>query len=179
MGQLYFDMLEEAVCDDSFNCGNHSIERKISESYWLTILQHAYAYKISTDGIILGYYMILFRKIALAHCPDNISEYYSGMMDYCISVHLDYLAVDKRYQHKKIGTNTMKIIINSVLRLAKRFPVRLITIDALKEYYSWYQAIGYSAFNENDMDDGNTTIKMYMDCLSCENKERINKYMEA
>lgn len=35
------------------------------------------------------------------------------------------------------------IIINSILRLAEKFPVRLITIDALKEYYDWYKCKGF------------------------------------
>lgn len=70
------------------------------------------------------------------------------------------------------------IIINSILRLAEKFPVRLITIDALKEYYDWYKRKGFLPFDKADIDDGKPIIRMYLDCLSIENKERIKKYGE-
>lgn len=53
------------------------------------------------------------------------------------------------------------IIINSILRLAEKFPVRLITIDVLKEYYDWYKCKGFLPFDKADIDDGKPTIRMY------------------
>ena len=50
------------LSDSSFNCGVAGINRMIRESYYPTLLQHMYAYEIIVNDIIVGYYMIEFRR---------------------------------------------------------------------------------------------------------------------
>lgn len=176
MGKIKFELLDNDKETKSFYCHNGSIERIIAESYFLTLLKHAYAYRFSTEGEILGYYMILFRKIELSLCPEIISEYYCDHMNYCVAVHIDYLAVSSKYQHKGIGTTVLKIVIKSIFDLSESFPVRIITIDALKEVYDWYCEIGFTAFDKDDLKNSNPTISMYMDCINAKDMEKIEEY---
>lgn len=176
MGNIKGQLLDNNQEIRDFKCGNASIERTITESYYLTLLKHAYAYKIIGNGMILGYYMLLFRKILLEDCPESIGDYYTEKLDYCTSIHIDYLAINEKYQHRGIGTNVLKMIILFVMKFGKKLPIRLITIDALKEYYDWYRGIGFIAFNEKDLKDSKPTISMYMDCISKDNLEIIKEY---
>lgn len=120
--------------------------------------------------------MLLFRKIVLNTCPSKISDYYSEKMDYCVSIHIDFLAIDSCFQHKGIGTSVLKTIIATCKRLIPFIPVRLITLDALKEYYEWYCKNGFVAFDEKDLTNDCPTIPMYMDCITNENAEKITEY---
>ncbi len=165
MANIIIKKISSEVLPENFNCGNSSINALVSESYYPTILQHAYAYQISSENVVLGYYMLKFLKIKLEECPEEISEHYSDFCQDCFSVHVSYIAVDSRYQKKGIGTIIIKHIVSSVMELCESWPVRLITLDALKERYEWYCDLGFCAFNEEDRDNTEPTIKMYWDCL--------------
>lgn len=175
MAQLEIVKLKEEVPLKLFSCGNSSIDIQIKQSYYPTILQHASAFQISTDKQILGYYMLKFLKINIQSCPENISDYYSEICNDLYSVHIKYLAVDSRFQNKGIGTNVLGYIIKAVNELCIFWPIRLITLDALKEKYDWYRQKGFQAFQESDLHNGSPTICMYMDCLL--DIEAFNEYI--
>lgn len=160
----------------TLDCGNASINSLITESYYTTILQHAYCYIVSYKDRVVGTYMLKFTKIELNICPEDIADYRSEICTDCFSVHIKYIAVDKSYQGKGIGTFIMQYIIKSVMQLCEKWPVRLITLDALKEKYKWYLELGFLPFNEKDIDDDSATISMYMDCLL--NQDEVNTYCE-
>ncbi|MEG0227690.1 MAG: GNAT family N-acetyltransferase [Lachnospiraceae bacterium] len=165
MAALEITKLQSEVPRGVFDCRNASINALISESYYPTVLQHAYAFNISCEGVTIGYYMLKFLSIKLDVCPEEIADYASSMCSDCFSVHIKYIAIDFCYQKKGIGRNIMQYIIESVFALCKLWPIRLVTIEALKEKYAWYQNIGFVAFDEENLDDDSATIKMYIDCL--------------
>lgn len=160
-----------------FDCGNMSINTLVEKSYYPTILQHAYGYDVCYNGKVIGVYMLKFVKILLDTCPDEISEFQSDLCKDCFSVHITYIAVGKEYQKKGLGTIILKYIIKSVMDLCEKWPIRLITLDALKEKYDWYKSLGFCPLNERDMDNDEATIKMYMDCLL--DAELVNTYYES
>ena len=175
MGRMLIKKIESDI-SKSFDCGNSSINSLVYESYYPTILQHAYAFEVRIDERIMGYFMCRFSTIEIETCPEEIADYMSDNFKSCASLHIEYIAIDKLYQGYGIGRSVMNHIIQWSKRLCKMYPVRLITLDALKEKYGWYQDLGFLAFDENDIDDSSPTIRMYIDCLL--EKELVYNYIE-
>ncbi len=60
----------------------------------------------------------------------------------------------------------MGYIIAEVKRLIENnWPVRLIVLSALKERYEWYLKNGFQAIREEDLQNQEETIEMFMDML--------------
>lgn len=175
MGRMSIKKIESDI-SKSFDCGNSSINSLVYESYYPTILQHAYAFEVRVDERITGYFMCRFSTIEIEACPDEISNYMSENFKKCASVHVEYIAIDKFYQGYGIGKSVIYHIIQWSRNLCRVYPIRLITLDALKEKYEWYQNLGFLAFDENDMADSSPTIRMYIDCLL--EKELVYNYIE-
>lgn len=175
MAQLRIRKLPEDVTSKQFTCGVESIDDMVYRSYFTTILQHAYAYEVSAKNIVLGYYMIVFKKIILDDYPDEISEY-RDLMDDCISVHIKYIAVDKKFQGHKIGTSILDQIIKRIFSIITDWPIRLITLDAIRDKCDWYKRMGFKVLDETQFEKGDYTVAMYMDCIT--NKQLINEYIE-
>lgn len=175
MSQLQICRLPKDVTAGQFTCGVESIDDMVYRSYFTTILQHAYAYEVSSKNIVLGYYMIVFQNINLDEYPEEISEY-KDLLEYGTSAYIKYIAVDKRYQGHKIGTSILDQIIKRVFTLAADWPIRLITLDAIRDKYDWYKRMGFKALDESKLAAGDFTIAMYMDCIN--SKKDIEDYIE-
>lgn len=157
-----------------FKCANPSIEIQVRDSYFITLLKQAYGHKIMIGDRVVGYYMLYFKGIQLDEVNRIMEEeYQSGMADYYMTMHIRYLAIDERLQHKGIGTRVLQGIIVEILKLSKIYPIRLITIDALSEYHEWYKAIGFKDIPGRGF-DGNT-YPMFMDCMSEEEVIRLKE----
>lgn len=177
MGTLHFRKVTKDIENTKFKCGKESIDEYVKNSYFPTIIQHAYAYSIMKDDIILGYYQILFREIELTDFPEDISEYEDGIKDGKISaLHIRFIAIEKSYQGHKIGTATLKTIIKNVRELADYWPVRVITIDATLDHYEWYKRMGFLDMKENSPGQDGVTIAMYLDCHKFERE--LNEYIK-
>lgn len=177
MGTLQFRKVTRNVEDIHFECGKESINEYVKNSYFPTILQHAYAYSIMKGDIILGYYQILFREIELTDFPDDISEYEDSIKDGKISsVHIRFIAIDKKYQRNDLGTATLKTIIKDVSELAKHWPIRVITLDATLELHDWYEDMGFVDMKNNTPGQEGVSTAMYFDC-HCFPSE-LNEYIE-
>lgn len=177
MAEIEFTLLDKEI--DDFICGNSSIEKMVMNAYYQTILQHGYAYKFCTkSGLALGYYMIRFEKVLIAKCEEAVNGCYDENLSNYYSIHIHFLAVDEKYQKHKIGTSVLNVLVKNIRNLAKIWPIRLITIDALKEKYAWYIKNGFLPFNEKDLENDSSVVCMYIDCLTDDNKERMEKYFE-
>ncbi len=179
MGEIHIQRLEKDVSKETFDCGNNSINNMIFESYYPTLLQHAYTYEVTSvnaSKVILGYFMILFKTLPIEECPDDISGYFCDFVNSCCALHIKCVAVQKKYQNRMIGTSIVKTIVKHVLDLSKRWPVLLITIDALKEKIEWYKKLGFLPFKEEDIDNMEPTITMYIDCIS--DRSIVKNYIE-
>lgn len=177
MGTLQFRKVTRNVEDIHFECGKESINEYVRNSYFPMIIQHAYAYSIMKDDIILGYYQILFKEIELTDFPDDISEYSDSIKDGKIStLHIRFIAIDEMYQKKRLGTATLKTIIKDVLELTKQWPIRVISIDATPDHYEWYKKMGFVDMKKNTLGQDGVSIAMYFDChrFSVE----LNEYIE-
>lgn len=166
MGKLRFERVTRDVENCPFDCGIQSINEYVKNSYYPTIVQHAYAYSIMSGNKVLGYYQILFREIELRDFPEKISDYDPGVKAEKISaVHIRYIAIDQQYQKKKIGTSTLQTIIKEVNELADVLPIRVITIDARNDLVEWYKKEGFVEMKQNTVGQEGTTMAMYFDCM--------------
>ena len=176
MAKIEISKMKKEVPAGTIDCGNDSINALIEKSYYPTILQHAYGYLICIEHKIIGAYMIKFVKIKLEDCPEEVSEYVSDLCEDCFSIHIKFIAIDTKYQKRGCGTHVLMNIVRQVRELCDKWPIRLITLDALKDKYEWYCSLGFVAFNEEDYNDENSTIKMYLDCLI--DPEVVNTYCD-
>lgn len=165
MAQVHIEKLGSDISEGMFNCGNPTINRQIQESYFPTILQHAYAYQVVISGRVVAYYMIKLRTVKLSDAPEEIKDYSSSLISDCGAVHIKYIAVATEYQKQSIGTNVLKAIIMQVSRMCQQLPITILTLDALTDKYEWYKKNGFSAFNEKELEKCENTIPMYMNCI--------------
>lgn len=173
MSKIICQLMDKEI--KNFTCGNDSIDREIEDSYYATLLKQAYGYQIKIDNKIVGYYMLYFKNINMQIVNDIMEdEYDSNLVNYYMAVHLRYLAISEQLQHKSIGTVVLRGIINEILKLSKTYPIRIITLDALLEYYEWYKKIGFRDIPGKEKDG--ITIAMYMDCMSIEEAEKLQDY---
>lgn len=102
MGKLIFTKLNHPA-DQCFTCGNPSIDKKVADSYFLTLLDRCYAYEVTTEsGVIVAYYQIQFKRFPIDRFPEPIDEYSLNSYVDLYAMHIEYLAVRKEYQYQKI-----------------------------------------------------------------------------
>ena len=158
---------------NGFDCGNSTINEQIRESYYSTLLQHMYAYKITMDDRVVGDYMLHFQSVIISALPGELADRFSDMTHgLCYALCLKYIAIDKPYQNRRIGQRALLLIIANAQNLSKNWPIRFLTIDALAEKVGWYTKNGFKAFGSS-ADDG-PTIKMYLDLHN--DPERLERY---
>lgn len=184
MAVLKFELVTK---DDDINqycdCGVESINQIIKESYYATLAQHAYAYRISADDKILGYVQYLFRDVELDYFPPDISGIDPGIKDHSLSaVHINYLAIDKKYQNKNhkrskgIGTVVLETMIKKIEELAEEWPISMITIDARNDLVSWYEREGFHQLRKDFPGQEGYNVAMYYNCLL--KQEELTAYLE-
>ena len=177
METLQFKKVTQEVENSQFDCGVHSINEYVKNSYYPMITQHAYAYSIMNRGKILGYYQILFREILLDEFPEDIADYNPGVKDGKISaVHIRYIAIGEKYQKHKIGTGTLQSIIRDVQEFSDLWPIRVITIDARVDLVNWYESIGFIKMKKNTPGQDGTSVAMYFDCMRY--TQELEEYLE-
>ena len=120
----------------------------------------------------------MFRDVELTDLPDDIAEYDSEVKDNRITaVHIRFIAIDKEYQKKKLGTSTLQIIIAYVRQLTQMWPVRIITIDARLDLMKWYIEEGFLSMVHNKPGQQGVTQAMVMDCMRYE--EELSEYVDS
>ena len=98
MSSLKFQMMTSPRFPKDFSCGVSSVDDLIASAFSLTMMRQGKAYNILVDDEIVGSCMFRFSVI-----KDENDEYYSNDHAYPV-VEIVYIAVDKRIQHRKIGT---------------------------------------------------------------------------
>lgn len=184
MAQLYFELISRSSqADKKWDCGNETINQYVYDSYFPALAQHAYAYNIYTYNkkgieVSLGYIQILFRDVELDYFPSDISD-----IDPCIketglpAIHIRYLAIDKKYQHKAIGTQALNTMIKKIQELSKEWPICMITIDSRQELVKWYEKVGFRVMKKNWPGQDGYNVGMFYKCINKE--EELYNYMTS
>ena len=162
---------------EKFDCNNSSIEEQVKDSYFITLLKQAYGHQLIIDGQTVGYYMLYFKSIKPNDIENIMQEQYeSNMVDYYMAMHIRYLAIDKNRQHKGIGTKVLQGILAEIMNLSKKYPIRIVTIDALEQYYKWYKNIGFRDIPGCESDG--IVHRMYMDCMTEKENECLKEFCD-
>lgn len=178
MAKFRFELLNQDVLPDSFNCGNNAINELVLNSYYDVLTQMAYTYKVSCEGVPVAYYKIRFRDIAPNELPDDVAEYIEDSFENRVtSIYIDYIAVCSEYQNHKIGTMILRSIIKTVRDWIEYLPIRLITLLAVNDRVEWYRKEGFKNMPKNCEGQEGYNVYMYMDCL--QRVEELNKYHEC
>lgn len=91
---------------------------------------------------------------------------------------LRFNAIDEKYQNNGIGTKVMKVVILQIKELAKAWPIRIITLDAVLGKISWYEKLGFRVMPHNPVEQEGTTQYMYIDCMSKSDSIKLQEYIE-
>lgn len=163
MSTLNFIRIESPIEKD-FSCGNVSIDKMMQDSFPLDKLRRCYTFQIMYKDTVIGYYMLGLKRFTLKELIPPLTDYYMGNYQDIYALHLQYIAVKKDYQHKKIGSMTLRYILETVSALSAEFPFRILTLDALESLVSWYEKFGFKRIAK-DLQNPETVL-MYRDMLS-------------
>lgn len=179
MKSLSFEILDKNEAGKEFDCGVDSINQYVSESYYATLTQQAHAYRVVFKGKCLGYFMIMFRKVEKEDCTEEVSDYISDTIsDYFFSLHIKYIAIDKKYQRNGIGRTVLQTILLEAKQLPDKLPIRMVTIDALTHLTKWYEKEGFKKMGRNILCQEGISEYMYIDIGNIQNIEKyIEKFM--
>lgn len=174
---LDFQLVTKEVANEAFNCGIESINQYIKDSYFPSLTQHAYTYKVLGLGKTLAYIQFLFREVNLELFPEDISGVDPGVKDGTLTaIHIRFIAVEEKFQKHNIGTEIMRAAIRKVHDLAKEWPVRVITIDAREDLVEWYRKLGFENLLRNTEGQDGVTIAMFYDCIK--QPEKLKSYLD-
>lgn len=148
-----------------FKCGNKSIEDKIVGTlpYELLLLRRCNTYEVKYKGATVGYYMICLKQFDLDQFPEPIEDHVVNSFEDLYALHIEYIAVKTNYQKIGIGSSVLKKIIRDTKKVSEILPLRLITIDALKECVGWYQKFQFKSCGEES--DNSAVELMYLDLV--------------
>ena len=176
MGQISYRLLSEDIIINEFTCGNPSIDQMLKDGFYSTLLKQGFCYEIVIRDRIVGYF---FYTYILVSCNDeNMDSYCSTLMGFNYpALHIKFIAIDKKFQRKKIGTNVLRLFISNARKLHKDFPVRFVVIDALKDLESFYSKLGFQPVDDQDISANLSTIRMFFDLFDDDERQRLQDYI--
>lgn len=177
MGALSYTLLESEEELSCFDCGNASINELVSKSYYPSILKQIRVYKISVRTYRIGFCSISVSHLSFDNSDAPIADYYTNFSSYG-ALKIDFLAVDKRVQKQGIGTEVLKYFVGEARKFYEIVPIRVLIIDALREKIDWYSERGFALVNSEEENSESPTVKMFIDLMSAEDKNRLDKYIE-
>ncbi len=126
-----------------FDCGNTSINQQIKNSPYINALNLASAYEIKIGNRVVGYYMYHIINIRYKDLAGDISEYYDERFTSITSFYIDYIAIDKKYQRKGLGTVVLRDIMKELTKKGKVLPIKAISFDTFDYLVKWYEKNGF------------------------------------
>lgn len=159
MSSLKLQTMNSPHFPADFSCGVSSVDELIASAFFTTMMRQGRAYNILVDGVIVGSCMFRFSVI-----KDENDEYYSNDHAYPV-VEIVYIAVDKRIQHRGIGTVALDYFISRIKSIVSDLPVRFIVLNAFNHLEKWYNNRGFRPIDFVKDDLHPNTKHMRLDLL--------------
>lgn len=175
MGALCCTLIESESELGEFNCGNPSINTLVAESFYPHILKQIRVYKLSIQGMRVGFCSVSILAIALDNSDAPVAEFFDKTPTFA-ALKLDYLAVDEKVQNMGIGSTALQYIITEAQALHNMWPIRLLVLDALRDKIDWYTRKGFQALNKSELSGSSPTVQMYIDLMTDAEKQRVDEY---
>ena len=165
-------IIKSPLENTDFDCGNPRINELVKESYFANLIQIAYTHEIKMDDEVVGYYMLQFKTIS-DDIPAEIGDYWDDQYGRTVPcVYLHFIAINKRFQNKGIGSAIMKLIIKNTMDMVEYVPIRIITLKSVEDKVDWYSKLGFKKLTNRE----NFESIMYLDCIKEENRVKLLDY---
>lgn len=142
----YTKLFLPLITSSDFDCGNTELNNFLKED----VDGHSdekitCTYLISYEGKLIGYFTLQADSIDLEE--NERAEFKVRGIPYKTfpAIKIGRLGIDKKYQHKKVGTTTIHVIIGIVRNLCKTVACRFITVDAKNnaKTVKFYESLGF------------------------------------
>lgn len=177
MEELEFKKITDSI-DENFSCGNSSIDKMLGSAWFLCCLNRCYTYEIfvtwSGKKIILGYYMLTFKRFDQTELKPPLDDYTEGDFTDIYAINIECIAIDRKWQHHGLGTATLEHIIKCVGDLAEKWPIRILALSALEGLEGWYERFEFRALSKDAQNP--ETMVMYRDFLKKESLEALESF---
>lgn len=178
MGSVSCALLEAESDLRNFDCGNPSINKLVTDSYFPHIVKQCMVYKILYSERRVGFLSLSIIRISLDNSDAPVAEYFEKEPSFG-AVKLDFIAIDMRLQRKNIGSVIMEYIIQKSQELYKTWPVRLLILEALRDKIEWYKKLGFKPINHLDLHGNSHTVQMYFDLMPEIDQKRNDMYSNS
>ena len=72
----------------------------------------------------------------------------------------------------------LEYLVKDARTLSEHWPVRLLFLDALRNKVDWYIGKGFAPLNSADLSGDSPTVRLYIDLMSAEEKEKLDYYIQ-
>lgn len=176
MGCVICTPIETEADLRNFDCGNPSINTLVEETYYPYIVKQNKTYKVLFGDTRVALLSVSIVGVSLENSDAELAEYYAVTPSFG-AVKLNYIAVDKKVQGKKIGSVSMEYIIREARRLYNEWPVRLLILDAIRDKVGWYQKLGFDVLSQAELTGTSPTVRMYIDLMPDKEKKSLDAYV--
>lgn len=177
MATLCFSRVDTESDFDNFDCGNESINRLVKNSLYPTLLDQTRAYKVSIKDYRVGFIALSISHISCENSDASFADFFDKDPLYG-AILVDYIAVDKKIHQKGIGSTALEYIVEETRKINLFAPIRFVILDALRSKYEWYTKRGFLPLNSTDITGCSETIRMYLDIMTADRKQRLASYVK-
>lgn len=178
MGALCYTLVESDSETQDFDCGNNSINELVSKSVYPSILKQAKTYKITIQGVRVGFISVSIGEISFEKSDAPIASYYEKNQKYG-AVLIDFIAVDKKVHKQGIGKTSLKFIVQEAKELSAHWPVRVLVLDALRDVVDWYTKKGFSPIDAASLNKSSSSVLLYFDLMSEDEQTKLDQYVQS
>jgi len=152
------------------DCGESDINSLMESAYLASLQKQGFAFNAFVDNELVAQVM-LTMTIILDPSRESLPD--CGFP----SVKIEYIAVDRLWQHQGIGTVLMKSIVDYVREQSNRMPIRFIYLESVQDKVGWYSEFGFSELGKDlkTRYKDSYTVPMCIDFLD---DKAVEEYLE-
>ena len=157
--ELSFSLLTEEHIIKTFDCEDEDLNDflfKEAIPYQKQML--ATTFIVENSERTLGFYSLLNDSMQIKE------ELFSSKSQY---LKIGRLGVDKTYKGKGLGRILLEGIIANCIALNKKQACRLITVDAYRQAFPFYERFGFQYISNND--ENEEVRQMFLDLMTISN----------
>lgn len=175
MSKVTTALLDHEPDMKSFSCGEVSIDQMIGEAYLNHLIRKSMTFQIMFRGISIGYYQLTIENIYLGESNLEFADCGTGENKYGY-LSINFLAIRKEIQRQGIGTSVLRHILSEAIELSKKWPIRLVYIEALQDKVEWYKSIGFENLYDGEPADKFGLVPMFYELMTPGDKEAFEDY---
>lgn len=150
--QLKFSRLDDSFDSIDFDCGEEALNKFLSLRALTEMSLRLSVTTVALDekGDITGFYSISPTQIA----KELLSKHEGRGVPYdsIPGIRIGRLAVDKKFQGKKVGAKLLKHALKKCLKMSEEFGGRVVVVDAKNDQVAgFYRRYGFKSIKEDPL----------------------------